>query len=143
MYSPAAERERRRTRRVRLVVIGALAVVFVGAALLWPRPTPGALTVATGERVAPAGVLQGELSADRSGEQVCYSVATSTGTAVLRFVPGWSADERLGLRDAAGGVVAQPGDVVRVLGDPGPVGSVAGCAERGRTWTVTSVQIRS
>lgn len=142
MRSPAAERDRRRRRTVRLALIGALLLVLVGAALLWPRPTPGALRVPTGERVDPAGVLQGRLAAARSGDLVCYTVATSTGIAVLRFEPGWSADERLGLRDTAGGVVAQPGDTVRALGVPGAVGTVDGCAARGRTWTVTSVEIR-
>ncbi|MGT2427319.1 hypothetical protein [Amnibacterium kyonggiense] len=142
MYSPAADRDRRRRRTVRAAVLVALVLALVGTALLWPRPTPGALTVATGEQVDPSGVVQGRLSAVRAGDRVCYSVATASGTAVLRFVPGWSADERLGLRDTSGGVVAQPGDTVRALGLPGSIGTVDGCAVRGRTWTVTSILIR-
>jgi len=135
----------RRRRRVRLVAaLGALVVALAAAALLWPRPSSGALRVPVVERApTPGGVLRGTLAADRDGDLVCYTMRTAAGTAVLRFPPGWSADERLGLRDASGGVVAQPGSAFTMLGAPAGVGSVPGCTARGRIWTVTSVDLRA
>ena len=83
----------------------------------------------------------GSLAGAREGDRVCYSVPTRGSTAVLRFPAGWSADARLGLRDPAGLVVAQPGDEVVLLGAPAAVGSVPGCSVRGRIWTITSVRL--
>jgi hypothetical protein len=144
MYSPAAEKDRRRRLIVRISIVVGLLVILVIAALLWPKPTPGGLSVATVRDAEPAGVLQGELTATRTGDHVCYAITGSDGGAsVLRFVSGWSADARLDLRDASGGVVAQPGDTVVALGKPGAVGTVKGCMQRGRIWTVTSVKLRS
>lgn len=123
-------------------MVGALLVALVVGALLWPRPTPGGLSVATAPgETEPAGVLQGSLDADRAGDRVCYSLPTRGSTAVLRFPAGWSADARLGLRDPAGLVVAQPGDRVVLLGTPAAVGALPGCSTRGRIWTVTSVRL--
>lgn len=144
MYSPAAEKDRRRRPIIRVSVVGALVVILAVAALLWPKATPGALSVATVGDTDPGGVLQGQLAATRAGDHACYSIRSSDGTtSVLRFQSGWSADTRLGLRDASGGVVAQPGDTIVLLGRPAAVGSVEGCAQRGRIWTVTSVRTRS
>lgn len=144
MHSPAAEKDRRRRLIVRASIAAALLVVLVVAALLWPKPTRGALSVATVRSAEPAGVLQGELTGTRVDDHVCYAVGAADGTtSVLRFVTGWSADTRLGLRDASGAVVAQPGETIVLLGRPGAVGSVQGCAQRGRIWTVTSVRSSS
>lgn len=141
-FSPVARRFRRRSIVRRALVVGALVVALVVVALLWPRPTPGGLSVATAAgETKPTGVLQGRLSADREGDRVCYSVPTRGSTAVLRFAEGWSADARLGLRDPAGLVVAQPGDEVVLLGAPAAVGALPGCPARGRIWTVTSLRL--
>lgn len=140
MYSPAAERDRRRRLVRRLVIIGVLLAVLVLTAVFWPKPTRGGLSVATVGATDPNGVLQGTLVASRSGDHVCFSIAGKGGTSVLRFVPGWSADAKLDLRDPSGAVVAQPGDAPVLLGRPGPVGSVPGCSASGRIWTVTSVR---
>ena len=142
-YSVMAERDRRRRRTGRIVGLVVLVAALAVAALLWPRPTTGALTVASVGTVAPTGVLQGEISATRSGDRVCYSIAAKSGTAVLRFAPAWSADALRGLRDPSGLVVAQPGDTLVILGAPSSVGSVAGCTQRGRIWTVTSIKHRT
>ncbi|RIX27610.1 hypothetical protein [Amnibacterium setariae] len=143
-FSPMVAKDRRR-RRVRLLVLLAVLLgVLTAAALLRPAPQTGGLRVpVVGAAPDPTGVLRGAVSAERRGDVVCYSVAAANGTAVLRFPEGWSADERLGLRDASGGVVVQPGATVTMLGAPGPVGTVPGCDERGRVWTVTSVDLRA
>lgn len=141
-HSPAAEADRRR-RRIRLaVVLVVLLLVLAGASLLWPRPASGPLGVATTAPTAPAGVLQGQVSATRSGRLVCYTVSRDGATSVLRFVPGWSADARLGLHEPGGALAARPGEAVALLGRPGPVGSVDGCAAEGRVWTITGVRGR-
>jgi len=141
-FSPVARSFRRRTIVRRALVVGALLVVLLVGALLWPRPTPGGLGVATvAAETKPTGVLQGSLAAARAGDRVCYSVPTRGSTAVLRFPQGWSADARFGLRDPAGLVVAQPGDQVVLLGAPAAVGTLPGCPTRGRIWTVTSVRL--
>jgi hypothetical protein len=135
---------RRRALRWRLVVLGVLVVVLVALALLWPKPERGALSVATtSATIKPTGALQGILVGAREGGRACYTVTVRGTTAVLRFEPGWSADERLGLEDTSGGVVAQPGARVMMLGAPGPVGTVAGCSHRGRVWTITTVDVRA
>lgn len=141
-FSPVARSFRRRSIVRRALVVGGLLVALLVVALLWPRPTPGGLGVATvaGE-TKPTGVLQGSLAAGRAGDRVCYSVPTRGSTAVLRFPAGWSADARLGLRDPAGLVVAQPGDEVVLLGAPAAVGTLPGCPTRGRVWTVTTVRL--
>ncbi len=125
------------------VILAVLLGVLAGAAVLWPKPLTGGLTVSTTASVDPSGVLKGPVSAVRPGDRVCYSITSGTTTSVLRFVPGWSADAQLGLRDASGLVVAQPGDTVVLLGRPGKVGAVAGCTQQGRIWTVTTVRSRS
>jgi hypothetical protein len=142
-HSPAAERDRRRRLVQRIVLVAVLVLVLAATAVFWPRPVRGDLTVSTTSQVDPAGVLKGEVAASRVGDRACYSVTSGTGTAVLRFVPGWSADTKLGLRDTSGLVVAQPGDTVVLLGAPGTVGAVAGCTQQGRIWTVTTVRSRS
>lgn len=136
-----ADRERRRRGTRVLVLIGLVALLVV-AAFLWPRATRGPLDVPTGAAVTTTGVLRGELDAARSGDHVCYSIVVNGSTAVLRFEPGWSADTRLGLRDPSGAVAAQPGDTLVLLGVPATIGSVAGCTQRGRIWTVHSVRQR-
>jgi hypothetical protein len=127
----------------RAVILVVLLGVLATTAAFWPRATPGGLTVATTASVEPGGVLQGKVAAERSGDRVCYTVTSRGTTSVLRFVPGWSADAQLGLRDPSGLVVAQPGDTIVLLGRPGSIGSVAGCEQRGRIWTVTSIRSRS
>jgi hypothetical protein len=127
----------------RIVILAALLGVLATAAVFWPRATPGGLRVSTTASVDPAGVLKGRVSATRSGDRACFTITGSGTTSVLRFVPDWSADTQLGLRDPSGLVVAQPGDTIVLLGRPGKVGSVAGCTDRGRIWTVTTVRSRS
>lgn len=140
--SPVAVAARRRVLVRTITGIAVLLAVLVVAAVLWPRPQPGGLSVPTSSSsVEPSGVLQGSLDASRSGDRVCYSITTRGATALLRFVPGWTADDRLGLRDPAGLVVAQPGDEVVLLGAPGRTGAVAGCPEQGRVWTITSLRL--
>lgn len=132
---------RRRALVIRLVVLAGLVVVLVLAALLSPQTPRGGLDVATtSASVEPAGVLQGALVASRRGDQACYSMTVRGMRSVLRFVPGWSANDDLGLIDPSGAVVAPPQSTVVLLGRPGAVGSVAGCSEQGRIWTITSAQ---
>jgi hypothetical protein len=138
-----AARDRRRRRTGRIVGLVLLVLALAAAALFWPRPTKGALDVSSIAAVAPTGLLQGQMAAARSGDRVCYSIAAKGTTAVLRFVPGWSADALLGLRDPSGLVVAQPGDTLVILGAPASVGTVTGCPRRGRIWTVTSITRRT
>ena len=141
-YSPAAAKGRRRALVLRIVLVAALLVVLAVVSLLFPKPERGGLRVATVTgSVEPSGVLQGTLAATRVGDEACFSISTRGTTSVLRFVDGWSAQERLALVGPAGSVVAQPGSTVTVLGEPGRIGSVAGCAQRGRIWTVTSVRL--
>jgi len=140
-YFPGVAKARRRALIARFVVLGVLLAVLVLLAALWPRPEPGGLTVPTSATaVEPAGVLQGRVAAVRRGERACYSVTAGGRTSVLRFVPGWSADDALGLVDPTGAVVAQPGSTVVLLGAPASTGSVEGCTERGRVWTITAVR---
>jgi hypothetical protein len=139
-----AAKEQRRAFRWRLLALGGLVVVLVLVVVLWPKPTRGALGVATtSAAVEPSGVLRGVLVAAREDDRACYSMSVRGATAVLRFPEGWSADERLGLRDTSGGVVAQPGARITMLGAPGRIGTVAGCPDRGRIWTITSVNLRA
>ncbi|WP_345479832.1 hypothetical protein [Amnibacterium soli] len=141
-FSPMARNHRRRTIVRRALVVAALVLALVVVAVLWPSPTPGGLSVATAPgKTKPTGVLQGALTAARTGDRVCYSVPTRGSRAVLRFAEGWTADSRLGLRDPAGLVVAQPGDEVVLLGAPSSVGTVPGCPTRGRIWTVTTLRL--
>ena len=142
-YSPMAEKARRRRRTTRIAALALLVLALIAAALLWPKPGRGALTVASASAVAPTGVVQGALAASRSGDRVCFAVTLHGTTAVLRFVPGWSADARLGLRDPSGAVVAQPGDRLVLLGAPASVGRVAGCSQPGRIWTVSGIKERT
>jgi predicted anti-sigma-YlaC factor YlaD len=127
-----------------VVVLAVLVAVLVVSVVLWPKARPGALAVATTTAsVAPGGVLQGTIAAARSGDRVCFSATHGGSTSVLRFPSGWSSDSRLDLRDAAGGVVAQPGDTLIMLGRPGAIGSLPGCSVEGRIWTITSVRTAS
>lgn len=135
-------RARRRAFVRRIVVVGALLVVLLAAALLWPRPQRGGLSVPTAS-ASPSGVLEGVLAAERVGDRVCFTISTRRTTAVLRFAVGWSADASLDLLDPSGLVVARPGEEVVLLGAPGAVGTVAGCPTRGRTWSITSVRLRT
>lgn len=127
----------------RIAILVALLGVLALAAVFWPRPTPGGLTVSTTAAVDPAGVLRGRVAATRTGDRVCFTTTANGTTSVLRFEPGWTADAQLGLRDPSGLVVAQPGDTIVLLGRPGKVGAVAGCEQTGRIWTVTTVRSRS
>lgn len=143
-YSPMLVKERRRARRLRLVALVGLLVILAALLLLWPKPQRGAMSVATtSASVEPSGALRGILRASQEGHRVCYSMVVRGSTSVLRFPQGWSADERLGLRDQSGGVVAQPGAQVTMLGAPAAVGSVPGCSQRGRIWTITTVNLRA
>jgi hypothetical protein len=137
-----AEKARRRRRTARIAGLVLLVLALLATALLWPKPSRGALSVASVSTADPTGVVRGVLAASRSGDRVCYAVTAHGTTAVLRFVQGWSADSRLGLRDPSGGVVAQPGDTLVLLGAPGSVGTVAGCSQPGRIWTVTGIKER-
>jgi hypothetical protein len=140
--SPGVDRMKRRALVVRLLVVAGLLSMLALTSLLWSEPPRGGLRVATAAGpVEPSGVLQGRLAASRAGDDACYSVTVRGTTAVLRFVDGWSAQERLAIVDPAGSVVARPGDTVTLLGRPSTIGTVAGCAGRGRIWTVTSARL--
>jgi hypothetical protein len=142
-WSPVAAAHRRSVLIRRIVVLAVLLGVLVTAAVLWPKAQPGGLTVATTAAVDPSGALQGKVAAVRAGDRVCFSVTRDGGASVLRFPPGWSSDAELDLRDPSGLVVAQPGDTLVLLGRPGAIGSVPGCTDRGRIWTVTSIRTGS
>ena len=86
-------------------------------------------------------MLRGTLTASRDGDDACYSITVRGTTSVLRFIDGWTAQEGLGLVDPSGAVIARPGATVILLGEPAQIGSVAGCGERGRIWTITSAQL--
>lgn len=137
---------RLRVRRVRrlLLAVGVLLLALVGVALLPQGLHRGALTVATvhGPRDA-LGVVQGRVSAIRSGDRACFTVSAAQGRVLLAFPAGWSADTGLRLRDAAGQTRARPGTVLAFLGAPGGVGTVAGCSGTGRIWDVTDVRLPS
>jgi hypothetical protein len=141
-YFPGVARIKRRGLIVRLVVLAALLAVLVLMILLWPKAAKGGLQVATVTGTVQAGgVLQGTLVGSRDGDNACYSMTVRGTTSVLQFVDGWSAKQDLGLVDPAGAVVAKPGGSIILLGEPGSIGSVAGCGERGRIWTITSAQL--
>jgi hypothetical protein len=135
-----AEKARRRRRTARIAALVLLVLALAAAAMLWPKPSRGALSVASVSTAGPTGVVRGVLAASRSGDRVCYALTADGTTAVLRFVPGWSADKRLGLRDPSGAVVALPGDTLVLLGAPASIGTVAGCSLSGRIWTVTGIK---
>jgi len=137
---------RLRVRRIRrlILTVGVLLLALVGVALLPQGLHRGALTVATADGAAPAsGVVQGRVSATRSGDRACFSVAAAQGRVLLEFPEGWSADTGLRLLDAAGQTRVRPGTVMAFLGVPGAVGTVPGCAGSGRIWTVTDVRLPS
>jgi hypothetical protein len=138
---------RLRTRRIRrlLIGLGALVVALVLVALLPQGASRGTYSVPTDPRIGRAvgavGVVQGPLTAERRGDRVCYSVATAHGLRLLVLPPGWTADTRLALRDAGGGLRARPGAVMAFLGAPAGSGAVAGCAGRGVRWATTVVRL--
>lgn len=137
---------RLRLRRIRrlLVTVGVLLLALVGVALLPQGLHRGALAVATADSPGDAsGVVQGRVSASRSGDRACFTVAAAHGRVLLEFPNGWSADSGLRLLDAAGQTRVRPGTVMAFLGAPGAVGSVAGCPGTGRIWTVTDVRLPS
>lgn len=141
-FAPGLRRLRRRALIRRAAVVAVLVVVLVLAALLWPRPVPGPLEVSRSDgRAVPGGVLRGRLAAEREGDRVCYATTVRGAVAVLTFPPAWSADTDRGLLDAAGAVVAVPGDGIEAIGAPGRLGSAGGCAARGRIWAVTSIRV--
>lgn len=141
LHPAAAARLAARRRRRLLLTLGALVLVLVGVALLPQGHGSGGLTVATSARASgtPSGVAQGVLTGTRSGDRACFTVATRSGTVLLVLPPGWSADSRLHLIDVGGGDRAHPGATMGFLGTPGAVGSLPGCAVRGRLWYTTDV----
>lgn len=137
---------RLRVRRIRrlLVAVGVLLLALVGVALLPQGLHRGALTVATVDGARDAsGVVQGRVSASRSGDRACFTVASTQGPVLLEFPSGWSADIGLRLLDAAGQTRVRPGTVMAFLGAPGAIGAIAGCSGTGRVWTVTDVRLPS
>jgi hypothetical protein len=138
---------RLRVRRIRrlLLAVGVLLLALAGVALLPQGLHRGALTVATADDDAgdASGVAQGRVSATRSGDRACFTVAAAQGRVLLEFPNGWSADRGLRLLDAAGQTRVRPGTVMAFLGAAGAVGTVAGCSGTGRIWTVTDVRLPS
>jgi hypothetical protein len=137
---------RLRVRRIRrlLLAVGVLLLALAGVALLPQGLHRGALTVATADGAGDAsGVAQGRVSATRSGDRACFTVAAAQGRVLLEFPNGWSADRGLRLLDAAGQTRVRPGTVMAFLGAPAAVGTVAGCSGTGRIWTVTDVRLPS
>ncbi|HEV7624818.1 MAG TPA: hypothetical protein VGO26_11820 [Amnibacterium sp.] len=139
---------RLRVQRVRrlLLIIGVLVLALGGVALLPQGQHRGTFRVATSDRNAghgPTGVVQGRVTATRSGDRVCFSVAAAQGRVLLVLPRGWSADDRLRLLDDAGQALVPPGAVMAFLGAPGSIGTVAGCTGEGRIWYVTDVRLPS
>ncbi len=137
---------RLRLRRIRrlLVTVGVLLLALVGVALLPQGLHRGALAVATADRPgAASGVVQGRVSASRSGDRACFTVAAAQGRVLLEFPAGWSAGTDLRLLDAAGQTRVRPGTVMAFLGSPRAAGAVAGCRGTGRIWAVTDVRLPS
>ena len=124
-----------------VVLLAVLLVMLVVSALLWPRQRPGALRVPTSDRVAStSGAVSGILAATRVGNLVCFAVRHDGATSPLVLPRGWGSDDRLDLLDPTGFAAAQVGDRVKVTGSPGPSGTAPSCPDRGRLWTVASVQ---
>ena len=137
---------RLRVRRIRrlILAVGVLLLALVVVALLPQGLHRGALTVATAHSAGDAsGVVQGRVSATRSGDRACFGLAAAQGPVLLVFPPGWSADPSLRLLDTAGQTRLRPGAVMAFLGAPGAVGTVPGCSGTGRIWTVTDVRLPS
>ena len=140
---PGEARLRRRSLIRRAVLLGALLVLLIASALLWPRQQTGSLRVATtAAEPTAAGVVRGRLEAVRQGDRVCFRIATRTDDALLVLPTGWSADEQRALLDRSGSAVAQPGDTVLMTGTPGAVRALPGCTGEGRVWAVASVALR-
>jgi hypothetical protein len=141
---PGVEGARRRRRTRRLILVGALLAVLIAAGLLSPRATTGGLAVPTSTTAArAAGVFQGPLRAQRTGDRVCFSVATGNGTAFLVLPAGWSADRELDLLDTTGGVRVQRGGTALYVGTPLHRTAPAPCRGSGRTWAVQDVRTPS
>jgi hypothetical protein len=145
-FEVAVRRMRERRLRRLLLTIGVLVLALAGVALLPQGQHPGVLAVATSDRSgrsAPNGVVQGPVTATRSGHLVCFSVAAAQGRVLLELPPGWSADARLRLLDASGQTRVRPGAAMAFLGSPGSVGAVPGCSGTGRIWFVSDVRLPS
>ncbi|WP_375388722.1 hypothetical protein [uncultured Amnibacterium sp.] len=140
-WFPGVAKLRRRSLLRRVALAGALLLVLVGLAVLWPRAERGGLTVPTATAGEPTGVLRGALQAQRHGDVACYSVTVHGTTSVLRFAEGWSANPQLGLVDPSGAVIAQPGSTVVLTGEPGAVGTADGCTQQGRLWTISAARV--
>lgn len=144
---PGSEWQRRlRARRIRrlLLLIGALVLLLIGVAALPQDTRRGGLAVPTDSEIGGSGsgvgVVQGVLRAARSGSRVCFWVEEPRGRVFLVFRPGWSADERLDLRDDGGVVLAKAGDTMAFLGVPRSGGTPDGCTGTGRSWSTTDVR---
>lgn len=141
-FFPGVQRMRRRSLMRRALLGAVLLVALIVFAVLWPRPTPGGLSVVTAADTAGAtGALRGDLAGVRVGDRVCFSITVRGVTSVLRFPEGWSSDPDLGLRDRSGTVAAVPGSEVTLIGTPGRVGVLPGCTERGRIWTISQLRL--
>jgi hypothetical protein len=140
----AARRLRvRRTRRLMLLIAG-LVLLLLAVATLPQDTRRGGLTVPTDAAIGPTGsgvgVVQGVLRAARTGSRACFWVDEPRGRVFLVFRPGWSADERLNLRDDGGVVLTRPGETMAFLGVPRDSGAPAGCTGTGRAWSTTDVR---
>lgn len=143
-FDHAATRRLRRRSTVRQgVLVAALLIALALSALLWPRQRADVLPVPTsGRAAAAAGVVAGRLSAERWADRVCFAVTAASGTMPLVLPSGWAANESQGLVDPSGVVVGRPGAVVRVVGEPGSIGTAPGCPQRGRVWRVSAIRER-
>ena len=139
--SPGVRRLRRRRLVLQGVLVGALLVVLLASALLWPRSARSALTVPTaGRAVEPTGVLSGRLAAQRVGDRVCFRVTGGAADAQLVLPAGWGAGAALDLREPGDQVVARPGDEVRVVGRPSAADRIDGCPGTERVWSVSDLR---
>lgn len=144
LSSVAVKRLRARRLRRLLTILAVLVAALVLVALLPQGQHHGGYAVPTSDRaaqLAPTGVVQGPLHAERSGSTVCFSVDAAQGRVLLVLPPGWSADRSLRLLDAGGQTRAMAGATMAFLGAPGTTGALPGCSGTGRLWYTSDVRL--